>query len=91
MLLIAFKVPFLAAAIWIWFITYNEKYAAAAWASATFIIKFSVLGFTTSLPLYGILAFAVAWGVFYGLSLLRNTFWMWPAGLFGFSCMIILS
>jgi hypothetical protein len=91
MILIPFKVPFLVAAFWIWAVTGNEKYAAAAWASATFIIKLAVFGFTTALPMYGILAFIVAWGVFYGLSYLKRTFWLWPAGLLGVAGMIVFS
>ena len=89
MILLAFKVPFLVAAIWIWQITDNEKYAAAAWATAAFIINLGVYGITTSLPLYGLFAFVVAWGVFFTLSYIRHTFWFWPVGFIGISCMVI--
>jgi hypothetical protein len=91
MILIPFKLPFLVAAFWIWAVTGNEKWAAAAWASATFIIKLAVVGLTTSLPTYGILAFVIAWGVFYALSYLRRTVWLWPAGVIGVVGMIAFS
>jgi hypothetical protein len=91
MILIPFKLPFLVAAFWIWMISGNEKYAAAAWASATFLTKLAMYGFTTSLPMYGILAFVVAWGVFFALSYLRRTFWFWPVGLLGIAGMIVFS
>jgi len=91
MLLISFKIPFLIAAIWIWNITGNEKYAAAAWATASFIINLTIYGITTSLPLYGIWAFVFAWGIFYALSFVRHSFWFWPAGFVGITCMLFFT
>jgi len=91
MILLALKIPFLIGAFWFWFISDDEKMSAAIWALTSFIIKFAILGFTTSLPVYGIVAFVVAWGVFYGLSFLQQTIWLWPASIIGIAAMLIVS
>jgi len=91
MILLALKIPFLVAAFWIWSLTDNEKYAAAAWASFSFFLKLFILGITMQLPLYGIIAFFVAWGIFYGLSYLRHSAWVWPSGAVGAGLMLFFT
>lgn len=91
MLLLALKMPFLVGAFWVWFLSDNEKLSATIWATSTFLIKFALLGFTSSLPVYGVVAYVVAWGVFYGLSFLHQTLWLWPASLLGVGVMLVAS
>ena len=68
MILIPIKVLFLVAAFGIWHTTGNDKFAAAAWALAAFVTNLVIFGVTPSIAYYGIVAFLLAWGLFFGLS-----------------------
>lgn len=88
MILIPVKVLFLVSAFGIWDATGNNKFAAAAWALSAFLIKLVILGVTSSIAYYGIVAFLLDWGMFFGLSFLRQPFWLFPAS--GLGCIILI-
>lgn len=89
MLLLTLKIPFLIAAFTIWLLTDREKTAAAIWGFGSFLLKFIFLGFTVSLPFYGVIAYLVAWAMFYGLSYLEGSLWQWPVSLLA-GCILII-
>lgn len=77
------KLPFLLAAFMTWRNTGNDKWAAGVRGLGSFAITLFLIGFSGPVALYGIVAFLLAWALFYGLSFLEGSSMLLPAFVVG--------
>ena len=89
MIFVALKVPFLIASFMVWRNTSNEAFAAAVWGLASFLATFFIIGVTSSIATYGVIAFAAAWVVFLLLRYVDGSMWYLPsAGIAGIALLL---
>ncbi len=91
MLLLPFKILFLAALFGVWVKTGKVMLTAGVWAIVTFLLNICVSGMSFSAIIWGIASFFVAYGIFLGLSYLQRSFLMIPGGLLGVILLVVLS